>query len=103
MDVLARIKKLMDERGWNNYRLAKACGINVATVANMFKRETTPTISTLENICKAFGISLSQFFEIGTDEIVAHLTLEQKQFFDRWTTLTAEQKDLLYKLFDNIK
>ena len=62
MDVQKRIKDLMELRGWTDYRLAKEAGLSHSTVTNIFKRNNAPTIPTLESICKAFGITLSQFF-----------------------------------------
>lgn len=103
LDVLGRIQQLMKEREWSTYKRAQESGIPIATMPNMFRRKATPTIPTLEAICSSFGISLSQFFEIGTNETVAHLTPEQKRFFDRWTSLTVEQKELLCQLVDNMK
>lgn len=79
----------MDERGWSVYRLAKNCGLSESTLANVFKRNTVPTITTLERICDGFGITLSQFFAEGE---MVELTPELKELFDNWVNLTAEQK-----------
>ena len=65
MDVMAQIKSYMVLRGWTEYRLAKESGLAQTTVANLFKRNTLPSIPTLEAICGAFGISLSDFFNEG--------------------------------------
>lgn len=62
MDVVCHILELMEEYGWTEYRLAKKSGLPPSTIANIFHRNTIPGISTLETICDAFGISLSQFF-----------------------------------------
>ena len=48
MDVLQRIRELMEERGWSSYRLAVASGLSQSTIANMFRRNTVPSIPTLE-------------------------------------------------------
>ena len=89
MDALQRLTQLMDERGWSAYRLAKNCGLSESTLANVFKRNTVPTITTLERICDGFGITLSQFFAEGE---MVELTPELKELFDNWVNLTAEQK-----------
>ena len=60
MDTLQRLHQLLDERGWTEYRLAKNCGLSNSTIANIYHRNTIPSISTLEAICTSFGISLSQ-------------------------------------------
>ena len=65
MDAKARIRELMQERGWSEYRLAIASGLSQSTVANIFNRNTTPSVATLESICTGFGITLSQFFAQG--------------------------------------
>ena len=63
MDVQKRIKDLMELRGWTDYRLAKEADLSHSTVTNMFNRSNAPTLPTLEAVCRAFGITLSQFFE----------------------------------------
>ena len=75
MDINAHLKQMIQERGWSEYRLAKECGLSESTIANIFRRNCTPSFSTLEIICKAFGVSLSQFF--AEDDMVA-LTSEEK-------------------------
>ena len=65
MDVLERLRGLLDERGWTEYRLAKECGLSESTIANIFRRNSVPSITTLESICNGFGITLSQFFADG--------------------------------------
>lgn len=95
MDAKARIRELMQERGWSEYRLAIASGLSQSTVANIFNRNTTPSVTTLESICKGFGITLSQFFAEGE---MVELTQEQKEMFTAWSTLTKAQKDALHQL-----
>ena len=95
MDAKARIKELMEDRGWNEYRLAIASGLSQSTVANIFNRNTTPSVATLESICNGFGITLAQFFAEGD---MVELTEEQKEMFAAWSALTREQKDVLSQL-----
>lgn len=61
MTVQQRIRELMEQRGWSEYRLAKESGLSQSTVTKIFDRNNLPTIPTLEAICKAFHISLSEF------------------------------------------
>lgn len=89
----------MNERGWTEYRLVKETQLPASTISNIFHRSTTPGISTLESICAAFGISLSQFFAEG--DFVA-LTPEQKSLLAKWATLSREQKLALLDLMDNM-
>ena len=62
MDVLKKINKMRIERNWSVYRLSVESGISQSTLTNMFNRETLPSITTLDCICTAFGITLSEFF-----------------------------------------
>lgn len=95
MDAKARIRELMAERKWSEYRLAIASGLSQSTVANIFNRNTTPSIATLESICAGFGITLAQFFAEGD---MVELTEEQKEMFAAWSSLSKDQKDVLRQL-----
>ena len=95
MDAKARIRELMAERKWSEYRLAIASGLSQSTVANIFNRNTTPSIATLESICAGFGITLAQFF---AEDDMGELTPELRELFDRWTALTDEQKAALWQI-----
>ena len=89
MDTLQRLHQLLDERGWSEYRLAKNCGLSNSTIANIYHRNTVPSITTLEAICAGFGITLSQFFAEGE---MVELTPELKELVDSWVDLTLPQK-----------
>ena len=97
MDAQRRIKELMEERKWTDYRLAKES--NHSTVTNMFNRNNAPTLPTLEAVCRAFGITLAQFFAEGEE---AQLTKDQQILFSKWSTLTDRQKQILLELMDAI-
>ncbi len=90
MDTLARLKQLLQERGWTEYKLSRECGLAQSTIGNIYRRNTVPSLSTLEAICHGFGITLSQFFADG--ELV-ELTPDLKEVFDNWVVLLPEQKD----------
>ena len=89
MDTNDRLRRLLEERGWSEYRLAKKCGLSQSTIANIYRRNTVPSIATLEAICNGFGITLAQFFADGE---MVELTPDLKSIFDSWVNLTAEQK-----------
>ena len=95
MDTNDRIKQLLTERGWTSYRLAKEAGISDATINNLFRRNTVPTIPTLEAICKGFGITLSQFFAEGD---MVEMTPELKELFSDWVNLTIDQKEAVRQM-----
>jgi transcriptional regulator with XRE-family HTH domain len=91
MDILRRITALREARGWSDYRLAKEAGIPQSTLSNLYKRANSPTVSTLDAICAAFGISLSQFFAESGES--PELTDEQRELLDKWVLLSPLQKE----------
>ena len=99
MDTNERLRQLLQERGITTYKLSLLSGLSNTTLANVFKRNTVPSISTLQAICKGFGITLSQFF---TEGEMVELTPELKEFFDCWVNLTAEQKSALLNLIKSM-
>lgn len=101
MDVIKRIDELMRDRNWSDYKLAAESGLSSSTIANIHRRNTVPSISTLESICSAFGITLAQFFAEKGDTV--QLNREQAELFHRWISLTDRQKELLYGLIQEMK
>jgi len=99
-NVLAEITRLRLERGWNEYELAKHCGLSQSTISTWYRKNQTPTIQTLDKVCKGFGITLSLFFAEGSD--VVSLTPEQKDLLDNWSSLTGTQQELFLQLFKEI-
>ena len=99
MDAQKRIRELMEERNWTDYRLAKEANLSHSTVTNMFNRNNAPTLPTLEAVCRACGITLAQFFAEGEE---SRLTEEQQKLFSKWSTLTDRQKQILLELMDAI-
>lgn len=95
MDVLERLKKLQNEYGWSDYRIAKEAGLSQGTVSNCYKRNTIPNIYTLEAICKGFGITLSQFF---AENDLVELTPELFELFTNWSKLSEEKKKVLMQV-----
>lgn len=78
MDANERLRQLLKERGWTEYKLSKECGLAQSTIGNIFRRNTVPSISTIETICKGFGITLSQFF---AETDMVELTPDTKELF----------------------
>ena len=85
----------MKEREWTEYRLSKECGLSESTLANIFRRNTVPSITTLETICDAFGITLSQFFLEDDEKNIVLLNSKQLLLLKSAAKLNAEQYDAL--------
>lgn len=70
------------------------------TISSWYRKNSTPTLPSLEKICGTFGITLSQLFAEGQDAVV--LTEEQKTLLERWARLDQEQQALVLQLIDKM-
>lgn len=94
MNVLDRIVELRTAKGWSEYQLAEESGMTQSTISSWYRRHMTPSVPSLERICDAFDISLSQFFmESGSQPIV--LTDKQVELINATNKLSPEQLDNL--------
>ena len=100
MNILKRINKLRLDRGWSVYRLANEAGLAQSTIINMFNRETLPSIVTLENICTAFGISMSEFFE--EDQNTDMTDCNKKSFTILYESLSPAKRQAIYNLMKDL-
>lgn len=99
MDATERIKYLLEQRGWSAYRLSKNSGLSENTIATILKRNSLPSVSTLEAICKGFGITMSEFFAEG--ELI-EVSPDTKQLIEYWAGLSLEQKASVLELVKNM-
>ena len=95
MDIRQRQIELQKQHGWSDYKIAKEAGLSPNTVSNIYRRGNTPSMVTLEALCRAFGITMAQFFAEGE---MVEITPELRELFDKWTVLTAEQKTALWQI-----
>ena len=98
MDINKRIDELRFQRGWSMYELAQEAGITQSTLTSMMKRGTPPKIDTLECICEAFGITLSQFFM--EDEHMESLDSNEKKLVALFRKLPEKKQQALLELLD---
>lgn len=94
MDVLKRIIDLREERHWTEYRLSEESEMTQSTISAWFRKNTLPSIPSLERLCDAFGITMSQFF-LEEDEPVSFLTPKQLELIHHAAKLEDAQFDAL--------
>lgn len=99
-DVLGEITRLRLQRGWSEYELAQNAGLAQSTISTWYRKKQTPTIQTLEKVCKGFGITLSQFFAEGSDAV--SLTPAQREMLDSWSSLNLKQQNIIMDLLKNM-
>ena len=97
-DILAAITTYREERGWTEYQLAERSGLPQSTISSWYRRSMVPTIPSLEKICTAFGITLSQLFAEG--DVPVSLTESQRKLLNRWARLSEEQQSVVFALID---
>lgn len=88
MDILEEIKRLRKMRGWSEYELSVRSNVPQSTISTWYGKGQVPTLFSLEKICEAFHITLSQFFS--GEEDVVYVTEEQRKLLDKWSALTRK-------------
>ena len=100
MDILKKINQLRINRNWSVYRLSVEAGLPQSTITNMFNRETLPSIVTLQSICNAFGITLSEFFE--EEKSIGNDCIDYGEFERIYQELPNDIKISIFNLMKNI-
>ena len=103
-NVLDTITTYREARHWSNYDLAIHAGIKPTTISTWYRKNIVPTLPTLEKLCDAFQITLSEFFSVvesGEREPVV-LTQAQAEMLEKWSELRPEQQEAVMHLLNTI-
>ena len=101
INVLERITELREQKNWTEYQLAERSGLTQSTISSWYRKDILPTLPSLERICIAFGISISQFFDDNSSEITL-INPKQKQLLEHTSKLNNEQYDALINFMDKL-
>lgn len=101
IDVLERIEVLRKQRDWTEYQLAERSGLTQSTISSWYRKRVLPTLPSLERICAAFGITLSQFFDDDTNEFMV-INQKQRQLLEYTIKLDSEQIGALINFLEKI-
>lgn len=101
MDILGKITQMRLEKGWTEYELAERSELTQSTISSWYRKNLIPSIPSLEHICNAFGITLSQFF-LDNDYFSEKITQEQMAILNRWSKLTKDQQKKLADFLDSV-
>mgnify|MGYP003316047100 CR=1 FL=1 len=99
-DILATITAYREVRNWTEYQLAEQSGIPQSTISSWYRKSTMPTVSSLEKICTAFGITMSQLFAEGDSPVT--LTESQKKLLDVWSKLSEDRQSVIFALLEKM-
>ena len=99
-DILATITQYRQARGWTEYQLAERSGLPQSTISSWYRKNMIPTVPSLEKICNAFGITLSQLF--ATEDAPVSLTTSQQKLIEAWTKLNEDQQAVILALMEKM-
>lgn len=101
-NVLDTITTYREARHWSIYDLADHAGIKPTTISSWYRRDIVPTLPTLEKVCDAFQITLSEFFSVveSGERGAVVLTHEQATMLEKWSSLRPEQQEVIAQLLD---
>lgn len=100
INVLERITYYRKLKNWTEYQLSENSGLTQSTISSWYRKNMYPTIPSLEKICNAFGITLSEFFS--TEGTAFELTEIQKDILVEMNRLSDEQKQSLLQFIKTI-
>ena len=102
MNVLDKITKLRERREWTIWKLGEESGVDQSTISAWYKKGRSPSVSSLEKICEAFDITMSQFFIDENKNEIVELTQSQHRMLDNWSALSDKQKDIIFALLQHM-
>lgn len=101
MDIIVnRIEELRRQFGITKKGLAEKMGISQSSVCNWYYADVIPSLSNIENVCKALNITVEQFFS-GIDGV--NSSKSEEKFLDEWRMLTNEEKLAVEKVIAAFK
>lgn len=98
--ICERIIQLRAERNWTEYRLSEESGVPQSTISSWFRQNVKPSNRSLEKICKAFNMTMSQFYSFQNEPVT--LTERQRQVLDNWNKLNPKQQDIILELLNSM-
>lgn len=96
-----KIMELCSKNEISRYQLSIKTGISQSALSDIVKKKNLPTLTTLERICDAFGITMAQFFTV--DDNIPNLSEEQKDILRMWDNLKTEEKGFIKNCMESIK
>ncbi len=99
-EIILRLNKLLNRKGWSRYELAKKTGISANSVYGWSNFKKMPSFANLEKICAAANITIEQFFY---DEGADKLSAEEHELLSDWATLSNKEKQAVYSAIEAFK
>ena len=100
--IADKITSLCEKRDISKYRLSQLSGISQSSLGRIMAQENLhlPSLITLEKICTALGVTLSQFFQEGNSE---NQTKEQKEVLKIWNDLSTNEQETVMSMLRGLQ
>ncbi|WP_373845452.1 helix-turn-helix domain-containing protein [Clostridium sp.] len=98
-----RIKELRKINNITSTELSNKIGISQGQLSRLENNVNTAQFDTIMKICEIFSITLSEFFNDGSNSELAILNPQLKELLHNAKDLTPEQLELLSKFIKSIK
>ena len=98
--IADKITSLCEKRDISKYRLSQLSGISQSSLGRIMAQENLPSLITLEKICTALGVTLSQFFQEGNSE---NLTEKQKEVLGIWNDLSTNEQETVMSMLRGLR
>lgn len=99
-EVVKRIDELRKLKGLTKKELMKKMGVPASTCNSWYYSDSMPSLSNIDNVCKALGITCEQFFS-GLNG--ANTTKSEAKFLDNWRLLSTSEKLAVEKVIAAFK
>lgn len=95
--ITETLKCILDDRNWSINRLAKESGVPQSTINSMIKGKEhyLPSTYTLQKICEALGITISEFYQIVESAPKKGISAEDYRVLGLLHKLSKEQRKAL--------
>jgi transcriptional regulator with XRE-family HTH domain len=77
-DVGICVGRLRRERGLSLRTLAKKCGLSVNAISRIERGESSPTVSSLQQLATAFEVTLTELFQVEPEHAVIRVRANQR-------------------------
>ena len=95
-EFLNRLHTLRAQRQWSKSKINEEAGLPTGTIYQWYNNSTkVPTVKSIEAVCKACHITLSQFF---VEESQAESEFREGEIGDLARQLSANEKDFVVKM-----
>ena len=95
--IADNITSLCEKRDISKYRLSQLSGISQSSLGRIMAQENLPSLITLEKICTALGVTLSQFFQEGNSENLTEKVL------GIWNDLSTNEQETVMSMLRGLR